>query len=131
MGEVDVLCHGQRGDEAELLEDHGDARTPRVQGTGQQEGSVAELQGPLIGLVDAVDHLDEGRLARAILAHEAVDLAAAQREVHAVKGLDAAEGLADARGAQDDVGCAAGRGSEAGDGHVRRAPHGGSARPPR
>src|SRR3546814_20535289 len=40
--------------------------------------------------------IHEGRLAGAVLADEAVDLAGADREVHVPEGVDAAEGLRDA-----------------------------------
>jgi hypothetical protein len=39
----------------------------------------------------ASEHLDQGRLARAVLAQQRVDLAAAQIEVHAAQGSHAAE----------------------------------------
>ena len=50
----------------------------------------------LVGGEDAVDHLDEGRFSRAVLAQQSVDLARLDAEVDVVVGAHAGKGLADA-----------------------------------
>ena len=54
----------------------------------------ADLAG--VGLQDAVDHLDQRRLAGAVLAEQRVDFARADREADVVVGEHAREGLGDA-----------------------------------
>ena len=46
-----------------------------------------------VGTVDAREDLDEGRLARAVLADEAVHLAGEELDVAALEGVDGAEAL--------------------------------------
>ena len=50
----------------------------------------------LVGGEDAVDHLDQGRFSRAVLAEQSVDLARLDAEIDVVVGADAGKGLADA-----------------------------------
>ena len=74
--EHDVLEHGERLDQHEMLMDHADAGPDRV-GRGADRGRLAvdaDLAG--IGLVEAVQDRHQRRLAGAVLADDAVDRAA-------------------------------------------------------
>ncbi len=64
------------GHESQLLVDHG--HTPAARGRGVAEGQrlAAQQDDPRVGHDRAGQGLDQGALARAVLAHERVDLAA-------------------------------------------------------
>src|SRR5690606_1981577 len=85
VAQHDVLPDREVRTEVDLLIDGGDAGPLRV--GRRREDAAAPRDGDLTGVdgVDAGERLDERRLARAVLAHERVDLAGAQREVHTVE----------------------------------------------
>ena len=93
--ERDVLEHGQRLEQREVLEDHADPDGARGLGARDVDGEAVEADLARVRLLDAVDHLDQRRLAGAVLAEKRVDLARANREAHPVVGEDAREGLGD------------------------------------
>ena len=68
----------------------------RVAGAGEVLHDVVEQDLALVGLVEAVEHVHQRRLAGAVLAEEAVDLAGLDDEVDVVVGDEAAEPLGDA-----------------------------------
>ena len=96
--DVHVLSDGEVGAERDLLVHGGDAHVLRVlRGLDGDRAVVAlEVDVAAVLLVDAGQDLDERGLARAVLAHEGVDLARAKREVDVLQGLHAREVLADA-----------------------------------
>ena len=97
VAEEDVLGDGQALDQVELLVDGGDAERPWRPAGGDSGRRLAVPRDPaLVGLVDAGEHLDQGRLAGAVLAEQAVHLAGAHVEVDAAEGPDAGEALDDA-----------------------------------
>ena len=108
VAEEDVLGDRQAVDQVELLVDRRDAR---AQGRERRrEGDLFALpaDGAGVRLVGAGEHLDQGRLAGAVLPEQAVHLAGADLEVDAVEGADAGELLDDAghleqRGAHVDI----------------------------
>ncbi len=53
--------------------------------------------------VDTGQALDQRRFARAVLAHQRVDLALPQREIHIVERLDTGEGHCDAAHCQYNI----------------------------
>ncbi len=59
-------------------------------------GFAVEQDLALVGLVQPVEHVHQGRLAGAVLAEQAVDLARLDDEVDVVVGHEAAEPLGDA-----------------------------------
>ena len=65
-------------------------------GSASETCSPAPGDVPLVGLVRTGEDLDQGRLAGAVLAEQAVHLAGADVEVDAVEGADARELLDDA-----------------------------------
>ena len=79
--EEDVLGDGQALDEVELLVDRRDAEVHGGLRVGEVDLLALPGDGALVGLVHAGEHLDEGRLAGAVLAREAVHLAGADVEV--------------------------------------------------
>ena len=79
-----------------MLVHHADAGGHGVAGPGEVLDVVVEQDLALVGLVQAVQHVHEGRLARAVLTEQAVDLAGFDREVDVVVGDQGAEPLGDA-----------------------------------
>ena len=93
--EEDVLGDGEPGDEVELLVDRGDAERDRGVGGAQRDRLAAPADLALVGPVRAGQHLDQGGLAGAVLAEQAVHLAGPDDQVDAVERADAGEGLDD------------------------------------
>ena len=100
--EEDVLGHRKPVDEVELLVDGGDAERIAASGCRATTGSPLQRISPSSGLVRAGEHLDQGRLAGAVLAEQAVHLAGADVEVDAVQGRHAGEALHQAPDRQQD-----------------------------
>ena len=94
--EHDVLRHGERRHEHEVLVDHPDAERDRVARSGDAYVLAVEADGAGVRVIEAVQDVHEGRLARAVLADERVDLALVHDEVHALQRLQLAETLGDA-----------------------------------
>src|SRR5829696_4308837 len=92
----DVLGDGELVEEREVLEHHVDAEAARLD--RRADAHRPALPGDLARtrLDHAVEDLDEGRLAGAVLAEERVDLAAPDREIDAVVGKKPAVALGDA-----------------------------------
>jgi hypothetical protein len=84
--ERDVLEHRQRFEQREVLENHADAEPPGKTRIGDDDTFAVPAHLARIGLHDAVNHLDERRLAGAVLAEECVDLARADGKAHIVVG---------------------------------------------
>ena len=97
MRERDVLGHGQRLEQREVLEHHADAEPPRGGRIG--DGDRLALPADLAGgrLQRAVDDLHQRRLAGAVLAEQRVDLAGRDGEIDVVVGAQRAEILDDAQ----------------------------------
>lgn len=96
VAEEDVLGDREVLDEVEFLVDGGDAQAHG--GDRRLEPDLFAAPGDLavVGLVGSGEHLDQGGLAGAVLAEEAVDLAGLDLQVDAVQGADAREELGDA-----------------------------------
>ena len=91
--EEHVLRHRQVGHDGELLVHHADAGIERVAGGAEAHLAALDLhRAGEIGM-HAGDDLHQRRLAGAVLADEAVDLAGAEREVDIAQRLHAAERL--------------------------------------
>ena len=73
--ERDVLQNRHRLEQREVLEHHADAEAARGARIGDADGRAVEDDLALVGREDAVDHLDQGRFSRAVLAEQSVDLA--------------------------------------------------------
>ncbi|OJU93067.1 MAG: hypothetical protein BGO06_11590 [Shinella sp. 65-6] len=89
-----VLRDGERRDKTESLVHDGNA-VPVELARRQRQGQIHPRQrhrSP-VRRIDAGQHLDERRLARAIMAEEAMDLAMADRKRDIVDNLGTAEGL--------------------------------------
>ena len=82
--------------ERQILEHGGDAEVLRIGGTVDVDDLAVELDRAGIRRVDTGQHLDECRLARAVVADERDDLALVDPEVDVGERLDGAEVLADA-----------------------------------
>lgn len=96
VAEEDVLGDRQALHQVEFLVDGGDAEAHGGDGRLERDVFAAPGDPSVVGLVGAGEDLDEGGLAGAVLAEEAVDLAGLDVEVDAVEGADAGEGLGDA-----------------------------------
>ena len=85
MAEKDVLGDGQLRDEIQVLIDDADAEIPALLEVGMSDIDAVDANLALVVSDGASKDFDEGRLAGPVLADEAVDLAPAQVEVHAVE----------------------------------------------
>ena len=101
----DVLRHREVRAEVDLLVDRADPGLLRLQGTGEGDRGAGQLDLARVDVVHAGEHLDERRLAGAVLAHQRVHLAREEPEVDVGQRLDAGELLADPGHPQDRVGC--------------------------
>src|SRR5581483_4541809 len=96
LAEEHVLGDGEGRDEHEVLVDHPDPVRDRVLRAAQPHGPPVHLDRPRLGLLEPVEDVHERRLARAVLAEQPVDLAAAELEVDPVERGHALEALDDA-----------------------------------
>ena len=92
----DVLQHRHRLEQREMLEDHADAEPAGGARIGDAGRRAVEDDLSLVRREDAIDHLDERRFARAVLAEKRVDFAGPDAQVDIVVGAYARERLADA-----------------------------------
>src|SRR5262249_42861714 len=104
----DVLGYVEVGEERGLLMDHGETEALRLGGIVQYDRRAIEQNCAGVGRVDPGQNLDQGALARAILAGERMHLAGIEREGDAVEDFDVAEAFGDV--AQLDQGRSRGRG---------------------
>src|SRR5260370_30269124 len=79
-----------------MLEHHADAEPSRGAGIGNALGRAVEDDLALVRGEDAVDHLDQGRLAGAVFAEKRVNFAGFDAQANVIVGADAWERLADA-----------------------------------
>ena len=96
VAEIDVLRNREIGHHAQLLMHHADAGREGVARRAEMDLVAVERHAAAILRVYARDDLHQRRLAGAVLADQAVDLAGAQHEIDVAQGRDAAEGLRDA-----------------------------------
>ena len=75
MADEDVLGDAEVGEDHWLLVDGDDPAGLGVGGRAQLDGLTVDLNRPLVGLVDPRHHLDQRRLAGAVLTDEGVHLA--------------------------------------------------------
>ena len=99
LGAIDDIFPGrQRAEQLERLMHHAQARRHRVDRRTEANGRVAHANLARVRRLQAEQDAHQRRLARPVLAHHAVDLAAFGREIHAVIGDKAAVALDDADG---------------------------------
>ena len=89
----DVVQHRHRGNERKVLEDHPDAHPAAVGRGPEPDFPPIEVDRPRVGLVEAVDDLGQGALARPVLPQDRVDLPVGNLKADAVVGDDAGESL--------------------------------------
>ena len=101
----EVLRHREVGAEVDLLIHGGNAALLGLQRGVVAHGPFNALHADLarLKIVHACQTLDQRGLASAVFAHQRVDLALAQGEIHMVQRLDPREGHGDAAHGQDDV----------------------------
>jgi hypothetical protein len=95
LAEHEVLENGERGHQGGVLVHHADAVVDRRLRRGDRRGHAVDRDRAGIGLLHARENADQGRLAGAVLAQQAVHLTAHDVEGDAVVGHDAGEGLRD------------------------------------
>ena len=101
VAEEHVLGHAQGRDDRQLLVDHADPGGQRIASGAEMDRPPVDTHLAVIAGVDPGDDLHQRRLARAVLAHEAMHLAGQQRKVDARQRGHAAERLADPGQLQD------------------------------
>ena len=95
VAEIDVLADGEVGQERLLLEHHADALAVGVGRIEQPRRLPGDQDLPGVGLIDAAQDLHQRRLAGAVLADQADDLATADLDRHALQRVDAGKALVD------------------------------------
>ncbi len=100
-GEDQVFAHGQFGEHLQQLEGAADAEAIELRGAQARDRAAIDGDGALGRVELAEDAVEQRRLARAVRADQAEDLAAADVEGDAVDGFDAAEVLLDAADFED------------------------------
>ena len=100
----DVLEDGEVVGQHEVLEHHADPGLDGVRGRVQAHHLAVDRDGALVGTLDAVEDLHQGRLAGAVLAHDRVDGATADGEGDVLVGDDAREAFRDALELNGEVG---------------------------
>ena len=103
VADEDVLGDGQVGKDHRFLIDGRHGVGLRVEGAADVDGLPVDEDVADIGLDDAGHDLDQGGLARAILAQERIDLAGHQLERDIVEGLDLTEALGDPTHLKDRI----------------------------
>ena len=93
--EQEVAGDVDRVAERQVLIDHLDPLAAGIGGRGEADFAAVEKDPAGIGNDGAGEDLAQGRLAGAVVADEAEDLAGAQHEVDAIERLDGAVALAD------------------------------------
>jgi hypothetical protein len=116
--EGQVLGHGHRPDEREVLRDHADARRDGVLRRADDELTPVDQDGPRVRVGQPVQDAHQRRLAGAVLAQQGVDLAALDGEVDRVVRDERPEVLGDP--AQLDRGRRRHRGQLSRRGHLSR-----------
>ena len=104
-GHEDVLGDRYIGTECDFLVHKADAELLRHCRRRDPDRSSVQPYRALVRLMNAVDHVHEGRFSRPVFPRDAVDLATAQLEIHLAQRLDGTEGLAQLRYLQNDIGC--------------------------
>ena len=92
-GTDEVLQHRQRARQAEVLVHETETDVVEAAGRHRERDRLApDLERPTgLGLVHAGEHLDQRRLATAVLAEQGVDLSVCHGEAHAVECSGGAE----------------------------------------
>ena len=92
----DVLRGGEEVHQLEVLVDHADTKVKGILGRGNGHRLVVDVDLPLVGEVDAGEHIHQRGLAAAVLAQQGQDLTFVQIKVHVFVCNDlAAEPLGD------------------------------------
>ncbi len=91
----DVLEHGEGGHQHEMLMHHADPVRDRVGRASDRNRLARNLDPAGIRRIEAVEDVDEGRLARPVLADDAVDRAFGDFERHIMISAHGAEILVD------------------------------------
>ena len=95
VSEVDVLGHGQAIDKIQFLVDRGDSEPHCRDRIGQPDVVALPGDRSLVGVMHPGQNLDQGRLAGAVLAEQAMHLAGHDIEVDPVESADTGELLDD------------------------------------
>ena len=105
VAEEDVLGDGQVRDQREFLVDDHDAALLARADVLELAGLAVEEDLPFVTAVriDAAEHLHQGRLARAVLTADGVDLALGDGQVDVGERLDTGEGLGDGAHFEDGL----------------------------
>ena len=103
--EKDVLRHRQVGRQVDLLIDQRDACRQRLFRSPDGTGAPVDQDFAAGGAVGAGEDLHQGALARAVLAHQRVDLPGIHRQINALERVKLAEAPRDVAHLQNRCGC--------------------------
>ena len=85
VGQQEIILYGERAQQRQFLKDADNAVAQRVVCIAQRQLSAIERDMADGRLLDARDHLDEGRLASAVLADEAEQTAGPSRQTYRLR----------------------------------------------
>ena len=91
----DVLRGREQIDQLEVLMDHADAESKRILGRCNGHGLVVDVDLPLVGEIDAGEHVHQSGLAAAVFTQQRQDLTLTQLHVDRVVGDNFSEPLGD------------------------------------
>ncbi len=92
----DVFRRGKQVHKLKVLVNHADLVVKGVLGGADDHLLPVDQDGAFVGVVDAGDHVHQGRFAAAVFAQDGEDFSPVNVQVHVVVGDDAAECLGDA-----------------------------------
>ena len=93
--DIDILGDGEIRAERDLLIDRADAEFLRILRRIDADDLIRELNDARILRVDAGQHLDQSRFARAVFAHQRMNFTGKQLEADVLQCLNAREGFED------------------------------------
>ena len=95
MTEHDVLGHSKNGDQHEVLMNHSDTGRHCVARSGELLDNIVQKNLALICLIEAEEHIHEGRLTRTIFTNKGVNLAGHGNKADVVVRSQLAKTLSD------------------------------------
>src|SRR5215831_1593744 len=95
-GGLDVLVHGELGEDVRALEGAAHAQAAEIVRRDARDLAIVEAHAARVGTQMPRDQVEERGLARAVGADDGADRAAGHAEAHAAHGLEAREALAEA-----------------------------------
>ena len=95
VSQDNILCHGQRGNEHEVLVDHTNLQANSIAGSGNVNMLAIDENFTAVRVDQAVEDVHQGGFAGAVFSNQGVNLSLTNRQVDLIVGNYARPGLAD------------------------------------